>query len=513
MLPETKFPTDDPLDNPQLTQVWDGVSEDLKEALGTSTFDRWFGESRLIKVDENEAVISSPGSMYAIWIEENFKDILKFNLDKYLRDLKRFSFDCSASGETGDKSKSATEEVVSAAAESLDPPIRKKRKGKKRPLTPEEIEEKGREAGLNETYRFENFVVGENSKLANAASLSVVDSPGTYQPLFFHSNSGLGKTHLLHAIGWAFLEKRCHATVIYVGAEKFANEYIDAIRNSGEVAFRKKYREVDLLLIDDVQFLGGKSGFQREFYHTFNSIMDRRNQIVIASDCIATEIAQLEERLVSRLQWGMTVQIHPPSEETREAILRSKRDRWNLVVNDRIISKIVDCVPGNVRQLEGALIRAAMVSSMAEGELHEDGVEEILADMVDARPDRPLGLEDIKTTVADYFDVEVKDLEGKRRMARITEARQVAMFLCRELTDHSLKEIAMSFAKDHATVVYAVKTTKSKCEKSESLKNSVEMLRRRIRRERSHPVSRSTRTELSGSDQPDSSRVPPTFLG
>lgn len=485
MLPNNKFPSDQPLGPGQLRSVWDLVSGDLKTTLGEATFDLWFSQSGLIKVDENHAVISSPGSMYAIWIEENFREVLKLHLSKYLIDLKGFSLDCSQSEDEPAGTESAFPEFENRDQQPIASFAKKSknRKAPKRPLTPEEILEKGKASGLNEAYTFETFVVGLNSQLAAAAAHAAVESPGTkYQPLFFHSQSGMGKTHLMHAIGWDFLKKRPHARVVYVGAEKFANEYIDAIRNSGEVAFRKKFRDVDLLLIDDVQFLGGKAGFQREFFHTFNSIADQRNQIVVASDCLASEISHLEERLVSRLQWGMTVEVEAPDQATSQAILRKKRDDLKLEISDEIIAEIVTRVSRNVRQLEGALIRTGMVSSLNGGSITREQLDDLLSDMVGSARAKQLGIEDIKTMVGDYLSVQVSEMEGKRRTNKITEARQISMYLCRELTTHSLKEIARSFAKDHASVVYAVKAIKEKSEKSESLKNTVELLRRRLSR-------------------------------
>ncbi len=482
MLSNHQFSTDQPLGPGQLSSVWNLVARDLKIALGEPTFDLWFSQSDLIKVDENHAVISSPGSMYAIWVEENFREILKLHLSKYLLDLKGFSLDCSQSAEMMATTTPIFPEFENREFESPSPSRKsKKNKTQKRPLTPEEILEKGREeCRLNESCTFETFVVGPNSELAAAAAHAAVETPGTkYQPLFFHSFSGMGKTHLLHAIGWEFLQLRPYAKVLYVAAEKFANDYIDAIRNSKEVAFRKKYRDLDLLLIDDVQFLSGKSGFQREFFHTFNSIIDQKNQIVIASDCLASEIAQLEERLVSRMQWGMTVKVDSPDEVTSQAILRKKRDDLKIDVSDDTIAQIVKRVTRNVRQLEGALIRTAMVASLKKAEISESQLDDLLADMVGDHC-KSVGLEEIKQAVADYLDISVREMEGKRRTAKVTEARQMAMFLCRELTPCSLKEVARSFAKDHASVVYAVKATKEKFHKSETLQNTVDLLRRRI---------------------------------
>ncbi len=485
---ESAIPSDQPLSSAQLQTVWERVSGDLRSALGEPTFDLWFSHTRLVQVEGRQALISVPGSMYAIWIEENFRDLLKSSLDKHLGSLNSFSFDFSRAEETPIPRANLFPDFPETVP-ATDEPARRKPARKRRPLTREEILEKGRAAGLTDVHSFDNFVVGENSAMAVAAARAVVDKPGsTYQPLFFHSASGLGKTHLLHAIGWAFLEKRPHARVLFVGAEKFANDYIDAIRNSSETAFRKKFREVDLLLIDDVQFLGGKSGFQREFFHTFNSLVNAQNQIVMTSDCLASEISELEERLVSRMQWGLTVEIGSPDDETCEAILRRKRDEWRLEVSDQAIARISGRVSHNVRQLEGALIRTALVTTMGEKELDDDRMEDLLSDMVDLERDRPISLEEIKRVVADYFNLAVRDLEGTSRTAEVTKARHVAMALCRDLTNHSLKEVAASFGKDHTSILYATKAVKAKCQKSESLRHSIGLIRRRIAR--SEPLAR-----------------------
>ncbi|MEQ1841332.1 MAG: chromosomal replication initiator protein DnaA, partial [Verrucomicrobiales bacterium] len=341
--------------------------------------------------------------------------------------------------------------------------------------------ERGRAAGLVEIFRFENFVPGENSELAWAASRAVADQPGkTYQPLFFHSACGLGKTHLLHGIGWESLRLRPKSKIIFVTAEQFANDYIDAIQKNALVPFRRRYREADLLLIDDVQFLGRKEGLQREFFHTFNRLADMRKQIVLASDCPASEINELEERLVSRFQWGLSVEIHRPGLETRAAILRRKRDDWKMQVSDELINVIVERVRGNVRALEGALIRVAMVTTMNEEPISPEQVAEIIADICDGQDTRQVGAEEIKRAVAEHYDIDVQILSGKKRTARIAEARQVAMYLVRTLTDLSLVEVAAGFAKDHGTVIYAVRKVKKRCDDSASFKSTVELIKRRL---------------------------------
>jgi len=474
----------DPLEPQHLEAVWKHFLKDIEPSVGDSAFQRWFADVRLIKAEPEKLVISAPGSIYAIWIEENFKEIVYSTFLKYLSGFDRIVFEIHEPNSDVESSESA------AAPESGN---RKKAKGKKneagnRTLIHKEISEdellrRGRACGLAEIYRFSNFVIGDNCDLAGAAARAVADSPGrTYQPLFFHSASGLGKTHLLHAIGWETIRQRPKSKVLYVSAEKFANDYIDAIQKNSLVAFRKRYREADLLLIDDVQFLGRKDGLQREFFHTFNSISDLQKQIVLASDCPASEIVQLEERLVSRFQWGLTAEIHRPGASTRAAILRRKRDDWNLAVDDELINQVVERVQGNVRLLEGALIRVAMASTMNNGAISPDTVVEILADIQGSDASRHLGMEEIKETVAEHFNVTVNIINGKKRTKNIAEARQIAMYLIRTLTDHSLVEIGANFGKDHASVIYATKRVKEKCAKSDTTKNTVELLRRRLAR-------------------------------
>ncbi|MEM9281231.1 MAG: chromosomal replication initiator protein DnaA, partial [Verrucomicrobiota bacterium] len=385
-------------------------------------------------------------------------------------------------------------------------PTKLKRKVLVEKISEEKLLERGRAAGLVDIFRFENFVPGENSELAWAAAQAVAQEPGkTYQPLFFHSACGLGKTHLLHGIGWASLRLRPKSKILFVTAEQFANDYINAIQKNSLVSFRKKYREADLLLLDDVQFLGRKDGLQQEFFHTFNSLADLRKQIVLASDCPASEINELEDRLVSRFQWGLSAEIHRPGVETRAAILRSKRDEWNMDVSDDVINAIVERVRGNVRVLEGALIRVAMVATLNENPITPEDVTEILSDVCGSSDSQEVGIEQIKQAVAEHYDLDVSILNGKKRTARVAEARQMAMYLIRTMTELSLVDIAASFGKDHGTVIYAVKRIKSKCETSASLKSTVGLIKRRLvrggssvespRPKKDHPAMRRFKSE------------------
>lgn len=462
--------TEKQISRPDLVCIWNDVSTDIKSTLGESNFDLWFTYARLLEVKDGYVVLQTPGSMYSIWVEENFKESLVSIFSNYLEPLAGIRFESSE-----------VEEIEEVEEADNEAPAQDKPKVLFREISKPKLRERGLKAGLVEKYNFENFVVGENSELAAAASRAVSEQPGkTYQPLFFHSSCGLGKTHLLHAIGWESLRLRPKSKIIFVTAEEFANDYIDAIHKNALVAFRKKYREADLLLIDDIQFLGRKDGFQKEFFHTFNRLSDRQCQIVLASDCPASEINELEDRLSSRFQWGLTAEIHRPEFETRAAILRRKRDDWKMEVSDDLISAIVERVRGNVRILEGALIRVAMVNTMNENTIVVEDIPEILSDICGNAESASVGIDEIKEAVCEHYDIELKVLIGKKRIARVAEARQVAMFLCRTMTDLSLMDIAAGFGKDHGTVIYAVKKIRSKCEQSASLKSTVELIRRRL---------------------------------
>ncbi|NLT70806.1 MAG: chromosomal replication initiator protein DnaA [Verrucomicrobiaceae bacterium] len=463
----------------QLNALWTTISHDLRAELGHSTFDLWFENFQLRSLSPEEVVLVAPGTIYAIWVEENFKSSLLSSFEKHLGACGRIRFEVSVAEE---EESLAAGEGTEAIAEV---PAEERRQVNPRVLAETVSERKllelGRAAGLVETFRFDNFVPGENSELAWAASRAVADLPGkTYQPLFFHSACGLGKTHLLHAIGWESLRLRPKSKIIFVTAEHFANDYIDAIQKNALVPFRKRYREADLLLIDDVQFLGRKEGLQREFFHTFNRLADRQKQIVLASDCPASEIVELEDRLVSRFQWGLGVEIHRPGLETRAAILRRKRDDWKMQISDDLINIIVERVRGNVRALEGALIRVAMVTTMSESPISPEQVVEVIADISGGQETRQVGVEEIKRTVAEHYDIDVQIINGKKRTARVAEARQIAMYLVRTLTDLSLVEVASAFAKDHGTVIYAVRKVKKRCDDSASFKSTVELIKRRL---------------------------------
>src|SRR5207302_3157097 len=331
---------------------------------------------------------------------------------------------------------------------------------------------------------FESFVVGPNNEIAHAASLAVAQAPArTYNPLFIYGGVGLGKTHLMQAIGQFVWAKRKNMKVIYVSSELFINEFIDAIQHSNLVKFRKRYRQADLLLIDDIQFLGGKERSQEEFFHTFNTLFDGHKQIVLSSDRPASEIANLEHRLVSRFEWGLTAELQPPAIETRMAILRKKARTMQIKLSDEVSEFLANRIRTNVRRLEGALMRVASFASLSGKELTNEVVEHLLKDILNEEARNTVTIDQIQKRVAEHFDVRLADMTSKRRPANIAFPRQIAMHLARKLTKSSLADIGEAFGgRDHGTVLHADRLVKEKMLAEETIRRTVTALEVQLNR-------------------------------
>ncbi|HEY0798108.1 MAG TPA: chromosomal replication initiator protein DnaA, partial [Candidatus Baltobacteraceae bacterium] len=345
-------------------------------------------------------------------------------------------------------------------------------------LTRSTLSEDLRQNNLNPRYTFEEFVVGTSNRFAHAASQAVAEAPArAYNPLFLYGGVGLGKTHLMHAIGHRVLAANPGANVVYVSSEKFTNEFIIAIKNNQTVEFRTKYRHVDVLLIDDIQFLEGKEQTQEEFFHTFNSLHEASRQLVISSDRPPKEIQTLEHRLRSRFEWGLLTDIQPPDLETREAILRKKAESEKIPVPDEVTSFIAKVIPSNIRELEGALIRVVAFASLTKSPITADLAAEVLKNSVSATPARRVTIALIKERVAKAHGLTVKEMDHQRRDKRIAGPRQIAMYLSAELTDNSLPQIAREFQKkDHTTIMYARDRVKELMSADEVYRNKVRQL-------------------------------------
>src|SRR6266568_544211 len=438
------------------TQLWQKLSSALKPQVSADTFKRWFSAVELVGATDKTLSFRVPNNIYQYWIESNHMVALQAAVLTAFGEPREIKFISSES----------PIEISEAIGVSKQTDSGRETKSAS-----------GSALGLNPRNTFESFVVGPNNEIAHAASLAVAQSPArTYNPLFIYGGVGLGKTHLMQAIGqYAWAKKK--TKVIYLSSELFINEFIDAIQHGNLVKFRKRYRQADLLLIDDIQFLGGKERSQEEFFHTFNTLFDGHKQIVLSSDRPASEIANLEHRLVSRFEWGLTAELQPPAIETRLAILRKKARGMQIKLPDEIFEFLANRIRSNVRRLEGALMRVASFASLSGKQLTGEVIEHLLKDILQEEARSSITIEQIQRKVAEHFDVRLADMTSKRRPASIAFPRQIAMYLARELTKSSLNEIGDAFSgRDHGTVLHACKLVKRRMGEQDNIRQTISFI-------------------------------------
>ncbi|PYL53062.1 MAG: chromosomal replication initiator protein DnaA [Verrucomicrobia bacterium] len=439
------------------TQLWQKLSAALKPQVSADTFKRWFSAVELLSATDKTLSFRVPNNIYQYWIESNHMAALQAAIVTAFGEPREIKF------------------ISSESAVEVDDPISA---SKQTDSHRETKSASGSALGLNPRNTFESFVVGPNNEIAHAASLAVAQSPArTYNPLFIYGGVGLGKTHLMQAIGQYVLAKKKNVKVIYLSSELFINEFIDAIQHNNLVKFRKRYRQADLLCIDDIQFLGGKERSQEEFFHTFNTLFDGHKQIVLSCDRPASEIANLEHRLVSRFEWGLTAELQPPAIETRLAILRKKARGMQIKLPDETFEFLANRIRSNVRRLEGALMRVASFASLSGKQLTGEVIEHLLKDILQEEARTSITIEQIQRRVAEHFDVRLADMTSKRRPASIAFPRQVAMYLARELTKSSLNEIGDAFGgRDHGTVLHACKTVKKRMKEQDNIRQTISFI-------------------------------------
>ena len=467
-------------EHPSLRQIWDSISAAILPEVSPDTFQRWFAAISLVQADEQQVTLRVPNNIYQLWIESNYMPLVQSAIMAVLGAPRQLRFSFCEKAETDDSAASGT-----IADEAIPGPSRTNLRSyavdvaNSTPGTPDIPTH-----GLNPRYTFNSFVVGENSRYAQAACRAVSETPAkAYNPLFLYGGVGLGKTHLMQAIGQATEIKKKNFKVIYVSSEKFTNEFIDAIQHSTLVRFRKRYRLADVLLIDDIQFLAGKERSQEEFFHTFNALFDGHKQIVLSSDRPPSEIANLEHRLVSRFEWGLTAELQPPDIETRTAILRKKAETMQVKLHPEIIDFLAKRIRTNVRRLEGALMRVASFASLSGRALTQENVEHLLKDILQEEARRVVTIDQIQRRVADHYDVRLADMTSKRRPANIAFPRQVAMYLARELTKSSLDAIGEAFGgRDHGTVLHAHRLVKKRMEEEDETRHVVSLLDSELQR-------------------------------
>ncbi len=451
---------------------WNDVCDLLRSSVGDDAFQRWFRAAAWAGHEDGVGIVTVPGEIHQVWVETNYLPELSVAVNQVFQDVREVRVAVAEGAGEG------------AATSSMPSQFSPSPKHREMELEGEELERRVKNSGLNSAYTFSSFVVGANSQFAHAACEAVAKKIGIgYNPLFIHGGPGLGKTHLMQAVGQEILKRRPASRVVYLTCEKFTNEFIDAVRKGDLEKFRRRYRSTDVLLIDDVQFLAGKDRSQEEFFHTFNTLMDGRNQVVLTSDRPACEIKNLEPRLVSRFECGLTVEMQAPMMETRLAILQKKSNDWKVKVDDTILAFLAEKIRTNVRRLEGALMRVATYASLAGEHVSLEKVEHLLRDLLREEASRQVSIDHIQRAVAEYFDVRLADMTSRRRPASIAFPRQIAMYLSRSMTKGSLMEIGDAFGgRDHGTVIHACKKVAERIEDEAGLRETIARIESQLRR-------------------------------
>ena len=448
-----------------LEKIWTSASNLLRERLNSDIFSLWFAGLRPKSLVEDDITIEVPNDFSELWIKSNYLSLIQDAV-------------CHASGRPLN---------VKFAISPVESPAR--RANGTRTQAASAVPANPPEAPLsafdfNPRNTFDNFVVGSNNSFAHAACIAVAQNPGkAYNPLFVYGGVGLGKTHLLHAIGHYVVRHRRNPRVAYVSSERFTNEYIEAIQSNDLGKFRKRYRTADVLLIDDVQFLEHKERIQEEFFHTFNTLHDNHRQIVMTCDRPAAELKTLEARLVSRFEWGLVTDLQPPDIEIRLAIARKKQESMDFKLPEPVLLFVAQKIRSNIRRLEGALARVCSYCSLSRKEPTIELVADLLRDLLQEESRDALTIEAIQKRVAEHFDLRLADMSSKRRPEHIAFPRQIAMYLARNLTGSSLNNIGEAFGgRDHGTVLHACRLVKDRMEVDGSVRQVVSFLERQLMR-------------------------------
>jgi chromosomal replication initiator protein len=424
--------------------LWDQILTRVETKLNRHSFYTWFKPTSFVAVDSAAVTVRVPNALFKEWLTKHYSGVLAEAMGEVRHDNLAVKFVIDSAND------------AAAIATSSDPPVVFERAAAP-PLPPPAATVPG-PAGLNPRYAFDSFIVGSSNQFAHAACRAVAEAPSrSYNPLFIYGGVGLGKTHLMHAIGQYVLHHDRNLKLTYISAERFMNEMINAVRFDRIIDFRERYRTVDVLLVDDVQFIAGKEGTQTEFFHTFNALYDSQKQIVISSDCPPHEIPSLEERLRSRFEWGLIADIQSPDLETRVAILKKKADAEAVPLADDVAIYIAGKIKSNIRELEGSLIRLIAYASLTGQQISLPLAQEVLKNILN-HEERAVTIETIQKFVADHFNLKLADLKSRNNSKSIAMPRQVAMYLCKSLTRASLPEIGRSFGgKHHSTVIHSIR--------------------------------------------------------
>ncbi|MCX8088635.1 MAG: chromosomal replication initiator protein DnaA [Meiothermus ruber] len=434
--------------------VWQNVLEYVRQSITEVEYHTWFEKIQPLGVVNGSLELGVPTSFFKGWIEDHYAELLTEALTRLGAQTPRFELKVIPG-------KPVQEDIFSASA----------------PSKPQEARTR-----LNPKYIFENFVVGQNNNLAHAAAVAVAESPGNaYNPLFIYGGVGLGKTHLMHAVGHSVAQRFPEKKIEYVSTETFTNELINAIREDRMTEFRDRYRSVDLLLVDDIQFIAGKERTQEEFFHTFNALYEARKQIILSSDRPPKDILTLEARLRSRFEWGLITDIQPPDLETRVAILKMNSEYRNMRIPEEVLEYIAKQITSNIRELEGALMRVIAYASLNGVQLSKAVAVKALSDVF-AASEAGLTPEEILKAVAEHYNLKLEEIRGAGRRKEVVIPRQIAMYLIREMTHASLPEIGQFFdGRDHTTVLYAIQKIQESLDTDSSLQQAIKNIKERLR--------------------------------
>ncbi|PLR83360.1 chromosomal replication initiator protein DnaA [Bacillus canaveralius] len=436
-----------------IADLWNNALANIEKKISKPSFDTWLKSTKAHSLQGDTLTITAPNEFARDWLEERYSQLISGILYEITGEELGVKFIIPQNQNDAE----------------IDSPLPQRRtlKDEDPPELPQNM--------LNPKYTFDTFVIGSGNRFAHAASLAVAEAPAkAYNPLFIYGGVGLGKTHLMHAIGHYVIDHNPSAKVVYLSSEKFTNEFINSIRDNKAVDFRNKYRNVDVLLIDDIQFLAGKEQTQEEFFHTFNTLHEESKQIVISSDRPPKEIPTLEDRLRSRFEWGLITDITPPDLETRIAILRKKAKAEGLDIPNEVMLYIANQIDSNIRELEGALIRVVAYSSLINKDINADLAAEALKDIIPSSKPKVITIQEIQRIVGEHYSVRLEDFKAKKRTKSVAFPRQIAMYLSRELTDFSLPKIGEEFGgRDHTTVIHAHEKISKLVQTDATLQNQI----------------------------------------
>lgn len=458
--------------------LWQACLEILETLVSRQSLKTWFDPLRPVAFEETEGarvlVVQVPSAFYREWINDHYRPRLHEAVDRVLGATGSIRFEINRDLRSDEEFAGEIPEIPRGA--SGVPP------GISNPFVIPGVKSSEIDSRLNPNYTFERFIEGDCNRLARSAALAIAQNPGgtNYNPFLVYGGVGLGKTHLMQAIGNHLKENHPDQNVLYVSSERFTSEFVQSIQHNRASEFGQFYRQIDLLIIDDIQFFGGKEKTQEEFFHIFNALHQSGKQIVLSSDRLPREITGIEERLLSRFQWGLTADMQVPELETRTAILNRKADDDGISIDPMVIDFIAENVKTNIRELEGALIRLLAHSTLTGREIDVPMAKSVLADLIkDTR--QQLTIESIQRTVCDYFDLPVSLLGAKTRKREVVRARQVAMYLCKQYTQHSLKSIGLNFGgRDHSTVIHAQQSVENQMDTDSTFRRVVQDLQSQI---------------------------------